>query len=263
MNRISVIIPVFNTEAYLRRCLDSVMRQSELREIILVDDGSTDGSGDICDEYAARRPDLFRVIHQKNQGSSAARNAGIEIAGGEYLSFIDSDDYIEPDMYECLLRLAEEYGADMASGEMWIEKTDGEKYCSISEGIKCCWNTREALIALNSYRYLHNSFCNILFSREAIGPLRFPVGTLCEDYYLLHQVVARCGKVAYTSKPVYHYVQRGESNSRSKNISLAPIGASSAQLEFFEKNFPELVYIAKADCAFAHMGIYTAYVRTG
>ena len=264
MNPISVIIPVYNTAEYLRACLDSILAQRQyIREIILVDDGSTDESAAICDEYAKNWPDLVIAEHQTNQGSSAARNRAIDRAKGEYLSFIDSDDYIEPDMYSRLLSLIDETGADMACGAMWIEKTDGEKFCRVPEGVRKCWNTREALVELNSYRYLYTSFCCAIFAREAVGELRFPVGTLCEDYYLLHQVVARCKKVAYDSHPVYHYIQRGNSNSRSKKISLAPMDASRAQLEFFRKNFPEIAHVAEADCAFAHMGIYTAYVRSG
>lgn len=264
MNPISVIIPVYNTAEYLQRCLDSILVQRQhICELILVDDGSTDGSGAICDEYAERWPGLVIAEHQKNQGSSAARNRAIDRAKGKYLSFIDSDDYIEPDMYERLLALIDETGADMACGAMLIEKTDGEKYCRVPDGIRKCWDTREALVELNSYRYLYISFCCALFSREAIGELRFPVGTLCEDYYLLHQVVARCPKVAYTSHPIYHYIQRGGSNSRSREISLAPMGASLAQLDFFRKNFPEIAHVAEADCAFAHMGIYIAYLRSG
>lgn len=264
MNPISVVIPVYNTAKYLRACLDSVVAQRQhLCEIILVDDGSTDESAAICDEYAKNWPGLVIAEHQSNQGSSAARNRAIDRAKGRYLSFIDSDDYIEPDMYARLLALIDETGADMACGAMWIEKTDGEKYCRVPPDVRKCWDTRGALIELNSYRYLYTSFCCALFSREAIGELRFPVGTLCEDYFLLHQVVARCKKVAYTSHPVYHYIQRSGSNSRSKKISLTPMDASLAQLAFFRKHFPDIAYVAAADCAFAHMGIFTAYLRSG
>ena len=264
MNSISVIVPVYNTEKYLQSCIDSILAQRQyICEIILVDDGSTDQCPAICDEYARQWPDLIAVIHQANQGSSAARNCAIDRAKGMYLSFIDSDDYIEPDMYERLLNQIEKDGADMACCAMWVEKINGEKYSRVPEGIEKCWVTRDALVELNSYRYLYTSFCCALFSRKAIGELRFPVGTLCEDYYLLHRVIARCGKVAYISKPLYHYVQRGDSNSRSKQISVAPIDASFAQLAFFEKHYPDIAYVAEADCAFAHMGIYSAYLRSG
>lgn len=264
MSLISVIIPVYNTAEYLRTCIDSVLVQRQyVCEIILVDDGSTDQSAAICDEYEKQWPGLVIAIHQRNQGSSAARNRAIDCAKGQYLSFIDSDDYIEPDMYKRLTELINESHADMACCAMWIEKTDGDKYCRVPHNVQKCWDTQGALVELNSYHYLYTSFCCALFSRKVIGELRFPLETLCEDYYLLHRVVARCKKVAYISKPLYHYVQRMGSNSRSKQISLAPMGASLAQLAFFRENFPGIAYVAEADCAFAHMGIYTAYLRSG
>ena len=264
MKSISVIIPVYNTAAYLRACLDSVLAQREhVCQLILVDDGSSDESGSICDEYAARHPELITVRHQRNQGVSAARNLGIDLARGEYLSFIDSDDYLEPDMYATLLELARVHQADMACGAMLVEKPGGEAYCRVPEGVTLCLSTREALIELNSYRYMYTSFACALVSRTAMGELRFPCGTLCEDYYLLHQVVARCKKVACTSHPVYHYVQRGSSRSRSTSVSLAPMAASKAQLAFFAGHFPDLAYVAQADCAFAHMSVYSAYARSG
>lgn len=264
MNSISVIIPVYNTERYLRACVDSVLAQRQhVGEIILVDDGSTDGSAAICDAYATQWPGLVIVEHQPNQGSSAARNRGIDLARGRYLSFVDSDDYLETDMYACLLSLMQENQADMACCAMWVEKTSGERHCRVPLGITKCWDTRGALVELNSYRYLYTSFCCALFTREAVGELRFPVGTLCEDYYLLHRVIARCKRVAYISRPLYHYVQRGNSNSRSRQISLAPMGASAAQLAFFQENFPDIAYVAAADRAFAHMAIYSAYLRSG
>ena len=100
---LSILVPVYNTEKYLRRCVDSLLAQTvEDYEVVLVDDGSTDGSGSICDEYA-RENDRVHVIHQENAGLSAARLAGIRASCGAYLGFVDSDDYVEPDMYERLL----------------------------------------------------------------------------------------------------------------------------------------------------------------
>ncbi len=264
MDRISVIIPVYNTAADLRRSVESILAQRCLpEEIILVDDGSTDGSSAVCDDLAAEHPEFVRVIHQANAGSGAARHRGIEIARGEILSFIDSDDYIDPEMYVQLSANMKKYGAQMSACEMLMEKPCGKTWCRAEAGVERCWSTEEALVELNSYRYFHTSFCNALFDRRAIGELRFPEGTRCEDYLLLYQVVARCERVAYTSKPMYHYVQRENSNSRTVNISLAPMKASAEQLEFFERRFPKLAFAARTDCAFAHMGIYSAYVRNG
>ena len=263
MNEISVIVPVYNTVDGLRRCVDSLLAQT-LRpiEIILVDDGSTDGSEAICEEYAARYPQFVRVIHQSNGGASSARNRGIEAARGEIFSFIDSDDYIDADMLETLSALMERQDADMAACEMALEKPDGS-YCRVKEDVSFCWDTRQALVELNSYRYLHASFCNALFKKRAIGSLRFREGTRCEDYDLLYQVVAQCDRVAYCSRALYHYVQRPNSNSRTADICLAPMEISLRQLAFFREDFPDIVYAAETDCAFSHMGIYTAYIRNG
>ena len=110
---ISVIVPVYNVEQYLPKCIDSILAQTyENLEIILVEDGTKDSSGVICDEYAAKDARI-RVIHKENGGLSSARNAGMEIARGEYFGFVDSDDWIEPEMYENLMALAQKYDADV------------------------------------------------------------------------------------------------------------------------------------------------------
>lgn len=112
---ITIIIPVYNVEKYLRECIDSVIAQTYKNlEIILVDDGSIDKSGEICDEYS-KKDSRIRVIHKKNGGLSDARNVALDIAKGEYIGFIDSDDYIEKDMFETLYKLAEKYHAEISS----------------------------------------------------------------------------------------------------------------------------------------------------
>ena len=115
---ISVIVPVYNVEAYLGECIDSLIHQTyETLEIILVDDGATDASGAICDDYA-RRDGRIKVVHQPNQGLGGARNAGIEVAQGAYISFIDSDDYVELDTYRSLIEQVQKYGLDVISFHM-------------------------------------------------------------------------------------------------------------------------------------------------
>jgi glycosyltransferase involved in cell wall biosynthesis len=157
----SVIIPLYNKEREIEATIRSVLAQTlQPLEIVVVNDGSKDRSAEIVRSIDSP---LIRLIDQPNAGECAARNRAIDRAKGEYLSFIDSDDYIEPDMYSRLLSLIEETGADMACGAMWIEKTDGEKFCRVPEGVRKCWNTREALVELNSYRYLYTSFCCAIF----------------------------------------------------------------------------------------------------
>ncbi len=113
MPKVSIIVPVYNVEKYLRRCIDSILRQTLTDiEVILVDDGSFDSSGKICEEYA-RKDSRLRVIHQKNAGVAVARNTGLDIASGDYIAFVDSDDYIEPNMYQSMMQVANQYDCDV------------------------------------------------------------------------------------------------------------------------------------------------------
>lgn len=269
-SQLSVVVPIYNVENYLRKCVDSILNQTlVVDEIILVDDGSKDHSGDIADEYAAKY-EYVRVIHQTNGGLSAARNTGIDAATKEYIAFVDSDDYIEPRMYEELMSNLTEEKADMSIGGVWTEQENGEGYSPYASNIKRIWNKIEGLIELNSYQYFNMSFCDAIFKRNLFeqegygeGKLRFPVGKLCEDFYLMHRIVARTEKIVYTSTPFYHYVQRSNSISRNVKINLAPMEASLSQLAFYTKWFPELKYIAETAAFFAHASIYTSYCRAG
>ena len=137
MKKISIIVPIFNIEKYLSRCLDSILEQTYKNlEVILVDDGSVDNSGMIADKYA-RKDQRIKVIHQVNQGVSAARNTGIDLATGDYIGFVDGDDYIEPDMYEILMRIIEEQQVDIAHcGYQMVYPSKTEFYYNTKEKIK-------------------------------------------------------------------------------------------------------------------------------
>ena len=269
-NELTVVIPVYNVEKYLSKCIESVLNQTlPVDEIILVDDGSKDKSGSIADDYA-KKYDKIKVIHQKNGGLSAARNTGINSATREYITFVDSDDYIAPTMYEVLMERLKKHNADISIGGVWYEQEDGKKYTPYPADITRVWNRTESLIQLNSYQYFNMSFCDAIFKRSLFemtafgeGALRFPVGKLCEDFYLMHRIVARTKRVTYTSTPFYHYVQRGNSISRNAKVNLAPMDASLAQLQFYTKWFPQLSYVAETACFFAFASIYTTYCRYG
>lgn len=269
-SNLTVVVPVYNVEKYLSKCIDSILNQTmPVDEIILVDDGSKDKSGLIADDYA-KRYDRIKVVHQKNGGLSAARNTGINAATKKYIAFVDSDDYIEPSMYEVLMKQLKKDDADISICGVWYEQEDGEKYTPYQSGIAKVWNKKESMIQLNSYQYFNMSFCDAIFKKNlfemtAYGEdaLRFPVGKLCEDFYLMHRIVARTEKITYTSMPFYHYVQRSNSISRNTKVNLAPMDASLAQLEFYMKWFPELAYVAETACFFAFASIYTTYCRCG
>lgn len=258
---LSIVVPVYNVEKYLRRCIESLVHQTILlKKIILVDDGSTDGSGQICDEYAAKYENI-QVIHQKNQGLSAARNTGIELVDTELIGFVDSDDYIEHRMYEALVSDLTKNDADIAIGGVYVEKENGEKYNKAGYAKACVLDTKSALIELNSYRLFNMACWDKIYKTELWDGIPFPVGKLCEDYYVMHRIIARAKRITYTSEPFYHYIQRQNSISRNKKINLAPMEASMVQMQFYQKEFPDIAYVAETACAFSHMGIYTAHVR--
>lgn len=267
---LTVVVPVYNVEKYLEKCVQSIENQFLMpTEVILVDDGSTDNSGVIAEELKQRWNNI-RVIHQKNGGLSAARNSGIDAAKCEYITFVDSDDYIDPEMYSVLMEQMIAENADISIGGVWYEQETGEKYAPYPEQVYRVWQKEEALIELNSYRYFNMSFCDAIFKLSLFNgqgykesKLRFPLRKLSEDQYLMHKIVARADHIVYTSRAFYHYVQRKNSISRNTNVNTGPMGASLAQLEFFNRWFPHLNYVAEPSVAFSHILIYNSYVRQG
>lgn len=267
-SNLTVVVPIYNVEKYLPKCIDSILYQSiSVDEIILVDDGSTDKSGEIADMYAMINQRI-EVIHQNNRRLSAARNLGIAASTKEYIAFVDSDDYIEKNMYEKLMERLIEFDADISISGVWYEQENGEKYSPYEESINKVLNKEEALIELNSFRYFNMSFCDAIFKRKLFetngygeGKLRFPDGKLCEDFYLMHKIIARAERIVYTSTPLYHYIQRDNSISRNSKVNLAPMEASEEQLKFYSKWFPKLTYIAETARFFAYLSIYNTYCR--
>lgn len=268
MPDLTVVVPIYNVENYLNKCVMSILGQTYVpKKIILVDDGSTDESGKIADELASKS-DRITVIHKENGGLSSARNCGIDIAQTEYITFVDSDDYIDKNMYQQLMFMMHKENADIAIGGVWYEQENGEKHSPYPIGINKTWAKDEALKELNSYRYFNMSFCNKIFKTELFFKksygeegLRFPVGKTSEDYYLMHKIIARADKIVYTSQPFYHYIQRGGSISRGKSINLEQLNASLAQVDFYQKWFPHLAYIAESACAFTYMAVQAAYLE--
>ncbi len=207
MKLISVIVPAYNIEKYISRCLDSIIDQTyrEL-EIIAVDDGSTDGTGPILDEYT-RKDRRIRVIHQENMGLSGARNSALEIARGDYIGYVDGDDYIEPDMYEKMLSACEENGAEMAV----------TAYRQIGEGIvnrkfsgkEFVLSREEALdiyICDNREFSIYNSVWSRLYKKEIVEGARFPLGRNSEDIIYTTKAMCALNKCVYVDRPLYNYI---------------------------------------------------------
>lgn len=212
---ISVIVPVYNIKEYLPRCVASICAQTYRKlEIILVDDGSTDGTGRLCDELA-KKDERIRVFHKENGGSSSARNLGIEKAEGSYLGFVDSDDYIEPDMYERLLKVLIEHGAQIAQiGRDEID-ADGTRLPDICLPPKelTSYGVEEFLRELLLHRG-DCSFCTKLLSKELLAGRRFPEGVLNEDFHLLIKLLPQTGRIYSLPGYGYHVFYKLESNTR-------------------------------------------------
>lgn len=217
---ISVIVPVYNVQDYLARCLDSILAQTyQNLEIILVNDGSKDNSGAICDEYAAR-DDRIQVIHKENGGLSTARNAGLDLAAGEYLSFIDSDDWIASDAYEHLMNLVERYQVQLVSGGNYDVYGDSGKM-----KLGLCPEKEEVITAeefvgrIFLWQGCDSSVCDKLFHRDLFVTFRFPVGKVSEDVALTYKIVLGAECVAMSERPFYYYYHRTGSISRTAEIT--------------------------------------------
>ena len=234
--RISVIIPVYNPGAHLIRCLDSLLDQTyQELEIILVDDGSSDGSPEICDRYA-ERDDRIVCIHQENRGVSSARNRGLEICSGDYVHFLDSDDFLEADCYEQVLRCFEEQTCDVVCFEHFVDFPQTSIRHVQPEARYCLCDGREAVDRLfNGFQFAWTK----VFPMRLIRELRFREDIFRgEDTLFAAEVLARADSVYYMDHALYHYVQSEESATRGsfRESQLTILKLYQAYDRLFEDN---------------------------
>ena len=231
---VSVIVPVYNTAQYLERCVHSITAQSYPRlDILLVDDGSTDGSGMLCDSLAGA-DQRIRVIHKENGGMSDARNAGIEAAWGEYLLFVDSDDFIAEDMAEKLYDAALRHHAEMSiCNFLYVDESgrplpeENRELPLRDEGI----SGEEALRKIFTEKgWYYVTACNKLYSRGLFESIRFPKGKIHEDEFTAHRLLGACSRVACIRDVGYYYVQRPGSIVHSRNCR-SNLHAAEANLD--------------------------------
>ena len=206
--KISVIVPVYKVEEYLCRCVDSIINQTYKNlEIILVDDGSPDGCGKICDEYA-ERDSRIKVIHKENGGPSSARNAGLDAVTGDYIGFVDSDDYIDPAMYEHMISFMQEHGADIVVCN-YRDKDDNSKLAKEEVTVL---NQEEALNERLVTNAISDSSCDKLYKSELWFNARFPIDRMVsEDSAVIYKVIFRAQKVVGLNKPYYKVFEREDS----------------------------------------------------
>ncbi len=217
---ISVIVPVYKVELLLERCVRSLQRQThENLEIILVDDGSPDGCGSLCDGFAAEDPRI-RVIHKENGGLSSARNAGLDIARGEYIAFVDSDDWVEPRMYETMLALAVKYDVKLVcAGRYDVSEKTGEKTPGLcpkrEEKI-----TGEALAArIFRWEGLDSAAWDKLYHRSLLEEIRYPVGKIVEDVPTTYRIALKAGAAVLCPQSFYNYFHRAGSITTEKAVT--------------------------------------------
>lgn len=207
---ISLIIPVYKVEKYLEKCIQSVINQTyENLQIILVDDGSPDNCGKICDEYA-KKDHRIEVIHKSNGGLSDARNKGLEIAKGEYIGFVDSDDYIEADMYEVLYNLLKQYNADVSICNFYTVSQGKISIKNADNGIND-YNRIEILKEILLDRNIQSYAWNKLYKKELFDEIKYPIGKKYEDIGTTFYVFEKCNKIVVTSEPEYYYLKRSDS----------------------------------------------------
>lgn len=248
---VTMIVPVYNVEKYLDRCIKTIVNQTwKDYEVILVDDGSTDNSGVMCDDYAIIYP-FIKVIHKENGGLSSARNAGIEVAKGEYVTFVDSDDYISKYYVENLVSALEKSGSDLAVS-LFVNVYDGDESIADKEqhGLtNLRTRTNEACLKDMLYqKVIDTSACGKLYSLKAIGELRFPHGKLYEDIMFTTTMLARAKQIAIVDNIDYFYYQRvGSIQYQTFNErKLDCIRQFHKQMEFIDHNFPPLCDAVRA-----------------
>lgn len=212
---ITVIVPVYNVEPYLDACVESILAQTYRNlEVLLVDDGSPDRCPEMCDAYA-RKDARVRVIHKVNGGLSDARNAALDVARGEYIAFIDSDDWIAPDMMEYLMQGITGFRAGIACCEVTNVYTYRMEYKNVS--CDKVYDTEEALNELFFDR-MENYACNKLFRADLWKDVRFPVGKNFEDILTIYKTFERAGRIAVLREPKYFYRIRSDSLSGARDF---------------------------------------------
>lgn len=237
--KISVIMPVYNTEKYLKKSISNILKQTYSDfELLLIDDGSTDSSYNICEEFA-KQDNRIKVIHKANEGQGVARNLGLSIAQGSFISFVDSDDYVDEDFLETLLYEIESNSADISITN--LKAFDGRFTFDAYSTLKTLYNNSELMEA-----YLKNEFqpgvVDKLFKKELFDYIRFPEIRAREDYYIMHLILSQVNVAVHTGTTKYLVNIRRNSTEHKKfsDEKLSIIECSNRLREFIQKNYPNL-----------------------
>lgn len=262
--KISVIVPVFNVEKYLSPCIDSIINQTYKNlEIILVNDGSTDSCPGICDDYAVI-DNRITVIHQKNGGLSAARNAGLKIATGDFISFVDSDDLLSVNFYQKLLQFSIENDADIVECnfmkfERPLELT--QVTTSLKENSEIF--SADYALELLMKEQLKQVVWNKLYKAKVVDRHQFEIGKIHEDEFWTYKIIARANKIVKITTALYYYRQQNESIMAERYTikRLSGMNAREERMQFMIKKFPNLTHLAVQTFWYSAFNNYQAIVR--
>ena len=251
--KISVIVPVYNVEQYLERCVDSIINQTYTNlEIILVNDGSTDNSGKLCDELA-KKDERIRVIHKENGGLSDARNRGIDESESDLVGFIDSDDYIDSDMYEVLLKNLNNTDADLSMCALYdVYNNTPEAQVTNKETWKL--SSEQAIKMVMEAKILSVTAVNKLYRKSLFSDLKFEVGKIAEDAFIMIKLLDKCEKIVATNEKKYYYVHRENSITTQKFSTkfLNVIEAYEQNSNIISEKYPKLKDVAQTRMNWAY-----------
>lgn len=240
---ISVIVPVYNVEKYLNKCINSILNQTfKDFELIIIDDGSSDKSGLICDEYE-KKDKRIKVIHQENKGLSAARNIGIDLAIGDYITFIDSDDYIDENYLCIFYSVISKNNADIVMGGNIIVNEDITTSDSLNKKYSFeIIEKRETYKKMMNNETITFSAWAKLYKSNLIKKIKYPIGKYYEDVYVINDIIECADKIIFTNYNGYYYLKRDDSiiNSCMNTRHMDLIDAATKYKDFMICNYPEL-----------------------
>lgn len=240
-SKISVIVPIYKVEKYLCKCVDSIINQTYKNlEIILVDDGSPDNCPQICDDYA-KKDSRIKVVHKENGGLSDARNAGMKVATGEYVSFIDSDDFIDESFIECLHSAILDADVKLSACDYRLYYDGDDLAKSDVKASVCVETAEEAINDILNNRKIRAVAWNKMFHKDLLKGELFPVGKYHEDEFFSYRIIHKAQKIAYVDSKLYYYLQRQGSIMASFNIKhLDVLDAGLERLVLLNEYYPSL-----------------------
>ena len=259
---ISVIVPIYKVEEYLDKCVDSIVNQTYTNlEIILVNDGSPDNCPKMCDEWA-KKDNRIKVIHKENGGLSDARNAGIDIANGDYITFIDSDDYIELNYVEFLYNNLIQNNADISMGKQYVKYPN--KTLNTGSGNIYVLNPHDCLEKMLYGEDFDVSAWAKLYKRELFKDIRYPKGRIFEDAATTYKLIDKSNMVVLNSQPIYNYIMRGNSiiNAEFKENKFELITSTFEMTDYINNKYPDLNKACARRNMYAYLSTLTQLAKS-